>query len=223
MHGACALLGRGWRGGQDCGKGAGLPGADLAHSRASLSSPLLQTWLVEQQRLVYADSQQALTSGLPRCLPPLTPSLDQAGGLQRLALRGHTAPVTKVLLTPSGTDAVTASADGTARVWDLDIGDSVLLLEGHAGPITDMAVTSGGWVVRGIGGGMLWVDLSPVGWGSGEGRLGGFVSSHRALLLHACAPQHTFSASTTCSLMSPLSLAAALLPCCPALQTAAWC
>jgi WD40 repeat protein len=136
---------------------------------------------VEQQRLVYADSQQALASGLPRCLPPLTPSLDQAGGLQRLALRGHTGPVTKVLLTPSGTDAVTASADGTARVWDLDIGDCVLLLEGHAGPITDMAVTSGGWVSRNLG----------------KGCLGGGVSSRLAVLLPAClpacTPQHTSS------------------------------
>jgi WD40 repeat protein len=103
----------------------------------------VQAWLAEQRRLIYADSRQALLSGLPRCLPPLTPSLEQAGGLQRLALRGHASPVTRVLLTPSGTDAVTASSDGTARVWDLDIGDCVLLLEGHAGAITDMAITSG--------------------------------------------------------------------------------
>ena len=105
--------------------------------------PVPQAWLLDQRRRVYDDSRQALLSGLPRCLPPLTASLEQAGGLQRLALRGHTAGVTKVLLTPSGTDAVTASSDGTARVWDLDIGDCVLLLEGHAGPITDMAITSG--------------------------------------------------------------------------------
>ncbi|KAL4419894.1 hypothetical protein ABPG75_006992 [Micractinium tetrahymenae] len=110
-------------------------------------SPALQVWLGEQRRRVYEDGRNALLSGLPRCLAPLTPSLDQAGGLQRLALRGHTSAVTKVVLTPSGTDAVTASADGTARVWDLDIGDCVLLLEGHAGPITDMAITSDGSLV----------------------------------------------------------------------------
>jgi hypothetical protein len=69
--------------------------------------PLPQAWLAEQRRLVYEDSRRALLCGLPRCLAPLSPSLEQAGGLQRLALRGHTAPVTKVLLTPSGTDAVT--------------------------------------------------------------------------------------------------------------------
>lgn len=106
-------------------------------------SPALAAWLVEQRRRAYDDGRAALVAGLPRCLVPLTPSLDQAGGLQRLALRGHAGPITRVLLTPSGTDAVTASADGTARVWDLDIGDCVLLLEGHSGPITDMAITSG--------------------------------------------------------------------------------
>ncbi|KAI3425286.1 hypothetical protein D9Q98_009053 [Chlorella vulgaris] len=110
-------------------------------------SPTLQAWLVEQRRLIYDDSRQAKLSGMPRCLVPLTASLEQAGGLQRLTLRGHAAPATKVLLTPSGTDAVTASSDGTARVWDLDIGDCVLMLEGHAGPITDMAITSDGSLV----------------------------------------------------------------------------
>ena len=61
-----------------------------------------------------------------------------------LPLLPHLPAPLQVLLTPSGTDAVTASTDGTARVWDLDIGDCVLLLEGHAGPINDMAITSGG-------------------------------------------------------------------------------
>lgn len=36
------------------------------------------------------------------------------------------------------------SADSTARVWDLEIGDCMLLLEGHGGPITDMVVSNSG-------------------------------------------------------------------------------
>ena len=78
--------------------------------------------------------------GRPRALQPLTPSLDQAGGLQRLVLRGHAGPVTRVLLAPSGTDAITASSDGTCRVWDLEIGDCVLVLEGHAGRVNAVAM-----------------------------------------------------------------------------------
>ena len=47
----------------------------------------------------------------------------QAGGLQRMLLRGHTAPLTALLLSPTGTDLVTGSACGELRVWCLDIGD----------------------------------------------------------------------------------------------------
>lgn len=35
-----------------------------------------------------------------------------------------------------------ASTDGTARVWDMEIGDCVLMLEGHQGPVTDLAASS---------------------------------------------------------------------------------
>ena len=37
-----------------------------------------------------------------------TASLEQAGGLQRMTLRGHTGGVQKVLLTPGGVDLVTS-------------------------------------------------------------------------------------------------------------------
>ena len=185
----------------------------------------LQDWLDQQRRLVYVDAQAALLHGRTRCLLPLTPSLDQAGGMSRLALRGHTGAVTKLLLTPSGTDVVSASADGTgggaragggvgvgggvgewawgvgrvvggrggspsmsahvrhacphartlthaplnappraARVWDLEIGDCVLLLEGHAAPITDLAITLGALSHAGAGHALL-VPRSRASWG----------------------------------------------------------
>ena len=88
-------------------------GSNLPHR------PGLQAWIADQRRRIYDDSRQALLAGLPRCLPPLTPSLDQAGGLQRLALRGHSSAVTKVLLTPSGTDAVTGARQGARMHPDL--------------------------------------------------------------------------------------------------------
>lgn len=104
-------------------------------------SPELQRWAEAQRVAAEGDAAAAAAAGKPRALQPQTPSLDQAGGLQRLVLRGHCGPVTKVLLAPSGTDAITASSDGTCRVWDLEIGDCVLVLEGHAAPITDLAIT----------------------------------------------------------------------------------
>lgn len=36
-----------------------------------------------------------------------SPSLEQAGGLQRMTLRGHTGGVKKVLVTPGGVDVIT--------------------------------------------------------------------------------------------------------------------
>ena len=65
----------------------------------SLNSSLLrysQAWLAEQRVKCYEDGRASLHAYLPRCLVPLTPSLDQAGGLARLTLRGHASEVTKV-------------------------------------------------------------------------------------------------------------------------------
>ena len=43
------------------------------------------------------------------CLFTRTPSLEQAGGLQRMTLRGHTGGISKVLLTPGGIDVITGT------------------------------------------------------------------------------------------------------------------
>ena len=42
-------------------------------------------------------------------LVPKAPSLDQAGGLQRMTLRGHTAGISKILLAEGGIDVVTGA------------------------------------------------------------------------------------------------------------------
>lgn len=40
--------------------------------------------------------------------------MEQAGGLQRMTLRGHTAGLQKVLLSPSGIDVITGGSAPTA-------------------------------------------------------------------------------------------------------------
>jgi hypothetical protein len=45
-----------------------------------------------------------------------TASVQQSGGLYRATLRGHTAEVKTVVISPSGQQVVTASSDGTAQV-----------------------------------------------------------------------------------------------------------
>ena len=42
-----------------------------------------------------------------------------------------------------------ASQDGTARVWDVEIGDCVLVMEGHAGPVTNAALAGSVLVTSG--------------------------------------------------------------------------
>jgi hypothetical protein len=55
---------------------------------------------------------------LPGHLLGYTPSLVQAGGMHRMALRGHVGPIRKVVIAPDGKDVLTASDDGTVQVGE---------------------------------------------------------------------------------------------------------
>mmetsp|Transcript_5208 Transcript_5208/g.13145 ORF Transcript_5208/g.13145 Transcript_5208/m.13145 type:complete len:1395 (+) Transcript_5208:246-4430(+) len=68
-------------------------------------------------------------------LVPETHTLEQVGRGARLALRGHRGDLTCMALSPDAMDLVTCSADGSTCVWDMEIGDCVLLLEGSS-PVT---------------------------------------------------------------------------------------
>ena len=72
------------------------------------------------------------------------PSLDQAGGNLLRTLQGHSSSVLSVAVTPDGRRAVSASADHTLKVWDLDSGQSLLTLQGHSHPVRGVAVTPDG-------------------------------------------------------------------------------
>lgn len=63
--------------------------------------------------LMQQPQQQAL---LPPHLMGYNPSLQQAGGRQRMALRGHLGPIRCVVISPSGKDVLTASDDGGVQV-----------------------------------------------------------------------------------------------------------
>ena len=52
---------------------------------------------------------------------------------ERRGLRGHTDTVTSAAFSPDGRQVVTASVDGTARVWDAATGQSLAVLTGHTG------------------------------------------------------------------------------------------
>lgn len=74
----------------------------------------LQEWH-RRQWAEHAQQPQPGSSAGAVHLLPLTPSLRQAGGRARMTLRGHSGSVHKVLITPSGREAITISNDGIAQ------------------------------------------------------------------------------------------------------------
>ena len=69
---------------------------------------------------------------------------DAQTGATLLTLKGHTAPVHTVAVSPDGKRIVTGSADHTARLWDADTGQHVLTLKGHGGTVNCVVMTNDG-------------------------------------------------------------------------------
>ena len=59
-------------------------------------------------------------------------------------LLGHTSPVLDARYSPDGTRIITASIDGTGRVWSADLGSEELCLAGHDGPVHTASFNSDG-------------------------------------------------------------------------------
>jgi WD40 repeat protein len=57
----------------------------------------------------------------------------------RVTLRGHTASLNAAAFSPDGKRVLTASSDGTARVWSADGKGEPVVLKGHEGPILSAA------------------------------------------------------------------------------------
>ena len=60
-------------------------------------------------------------------------------------LEGHTSSVRSVAITPDGRKAVSASGDGTLRVWSLETGLVEHVLEGHTEWVRSVAITPDGY------------------------------------------------------------------------------
>src|SRR5262245_44890554 len=69
------------------------------------------------------------------------------GGLSsrlRLVLKGHSGPVAAASTSPDGSRIVTASDDGTARVWDAATGTESVILRGHTDWVRSAAFSPDG-------------------------------------------------------------------------------
>ena len=71
--------------------------------------------------------------------------MDLNTGQTTTILKGHTDPVIGVAYSPDGHHAITTSSDRTARVWDLNTGQTTTIpLEGHTDPLTGVAYSPDG-------------------------------------------------------------------------------
>jgi WD40 repeat protein len=73
-------------------------------------------------------------------------------------LKGHTAQVNCIALTPDGRRAVSGSADRTVRLWDLNSGESLKIIGRHFADVLSIAVTpDGNRVISGADDGSVWI------------------------------------------------------------------
>jgi len=75
---------------------------------------------------------------------PLTPSLAQPSEPLLRTLVGHTGGVNAVAVFPDGLQAVSASEDGTLKVWDLQRGIELHTLQGHTDGVSGVVITPNG-------------------------------------------------------------------------------
>ncbi len=99
-----------------------------------------------------ADPLRALRLAVEASEADLTPESEarlreaRALSLHRHVLRGHERRILAARFAPAGDLAVTASQDGTARLWDLD-GREVTALRGHEGAVADASFSGDGSLV----------------------------------------------------------------------------
>ena len=88
-------------------------------------------------------------------------------------MRGHDAWITKGSFSPDGEWVVTASFDGTARLWDARTGSQLFVLEGHGNVVQSARFSPGGERVVTAG-----YDRSARIWDSSTGRQLALLKGH---------------------------------------------
>ncbi|HGE72861.1 TPA: TIR domain-containing protein, partial [Candidatus Poribacteria bacterium] len=77
-------------------------------------------------------------------LKMLQQSLIPPGGSLLYTLEGHTSEVTLVALSRDGKRAVSASRDGTLKIWDMETGEEIRTLKGHTFGVRSVALSRDG-------------------------------------------------------------------------------
>lgn len=77
-------------------------------------------------------------------LRPVAPTLTAPGGELLRTLAGHWGGVAGLAIFADGHRVISASLDGTLKIWDLATGSELRTLRGHAGSVLSVAVTADG-------------------------------------------------------------------------------
>ena len=162
--------------------------ADYEHLKPASDADLLQGALRLSSHVLAADPEQFASQMTGRLLPyrespaiqrfldevatvapviwlrSLQPALHPPGTELLRTLEGHSREVNDVAVTPDGKRAVSASSDKTLKVWDLESGRALRILEGYSS-VEGVAVTPDGKCVVSASGDSLKV------WDLESGRL----------------------------------------------------
>lgn len=106
--------------------------ASRSRSRSSSSSSNRSLGSQAQQTPRLSDAELAPVHSTQRAY--LTPHYRR-----KLALRGHTAAISQVRISPDGRWIASASADGTAKIWDAQTGAHLDTLVGHMAGVSCLA------------------------------------------------------------------------------------
>jgi WD40 repeat protein len=98
----------------------------------------------------------------------------------RAVLQGHEGMVRSVEFSPDNRLLVTASDDGTARIWESSTGKNVAILRGHTGPVSNATFSPDGRFICTAGG-----DGKAGIWGGTDGQLIAYLSGHKGAVKSA--------------------------------------
>jgi len=116
----------------------------IAHDPRQFASQLVGRLLLYEIPLARHFTQSVVAAAPRPWLRPVKPALQPPGTGLLSTLAGHIETVEVVAVTPDGRRAVSASADRTLKVWELETGRELHTLAGHTHLVRAVAVTPDG-------------------------------------------------------------------------------
>jgi len=111
--------------------------SDQSHLRGCLAGQLFGRLALSPTPAIASLLEEARQSHESTWLKPLTPSLTLPGEPLLCTLLGHTEAVTALAMMPDGSHVISASYDGTLRIWNLENGTQLKVIKGETTQVPD--------------------------------------------------------------------------------------